>query len=114
MATAIRETVEETAVVVSRHNLLGELDDLSPVSPHLPPIVVRPFVFALGAKPEVQGSDEVAMYLWVPIGELDGALVEESVEVRSGTLSVSGYRVGPHFVWGMTERILSPLLASLR
>src|ERR1700741_4973269 len=43
--TAIRETWEETGVDLERHGrILGTLDDIRPRSPHLPPLVIRPFV----------------------------------------------------------------------
>src|SRR5262245_58169717 len=44
-ATAIRETREETGIDLGRvGRILGTLDDLSPRTPYLPPIVIRPFV----------------------------------------------------------------------
>ena len=110
MGTAVRETAEETSVALAPGDLVGELDDLSPVSPHLPPLVVRPFVFALPAVPAVRLSPEVAEYLWVSPRHLIDQLREESVTVRDRTLLVRGYRAGPHFIWGMTERIVTPFL----
>jgi 8-oxo-dGTP pyrophosphatase MutT (NUDIX family) len=109
-ATAIRETAEETAVTLSPRDSVGELDDLSPVSPHLPPIIVRPFVFALPMVPAVRLSPEVALYVWVPRLQLIDRLREERVTIRDRTLVVPGYRIGPHFIWGMTERIVTPFL----
>jgi 8-oxo-dGTP pyrophosphatase MutT (NUDIX family) len=109
-ATAIRETAEETAVTLSPRDSVGELDDLSPVSPHLPPIIVRPFVFALPMVPPVRLSPEVALYVWVPRLQLIDRLREERVTIRDRTLVVPGYRIGPHFIWGMTERIVTPFL----
>jgi 8-oxo-dGTP pyrophosphatase MutT (NUDIX family) len=110
LVTAMRETAEETSIALTPGDLLGELDDLSPVSPHLPPLVVRPFVFALGAVPTIRPSPEVAEYLWVSRRYLIDQLREEQVTVRDRTLVVPGYRTGPHFVWGMTERIVTPFL----
>src|SRR3954471_20072145 len=44
-ATAVRETLEETGIDIDRDGrLLGHLDDLSPRSPFLPPLVIRPYV----------------------------------------------------------------------
>jgi len=110
LATAIRETDEETAIVLSTETSVGDLDDLSPVSPHLPPLVVRPFVFALPATPTVRLSAEVADHLWVPLPHLIDHLETERVTIRDRALEVPGYRVGPHFIWGMTERIVTPFL----
>lgn len=114
LTTAIRETVEETGIQLERQHVIGELDDLSPVSPHLPPIVVRPFVFTLPAIPEIRLSDEVAESLWVPRRQLLDRRTEERVIARDMSLVMPGYRVGRHFIWGMTERIVTPFLQLTR
>ena len=109
-ATAIRETLEEVGVTLSPESLLGQLDDLSPVSPHLPPIVVRPFVFALPARPPILPSAEVALHVWVGRDALIAASTTEVLTLLGEARSVRGYRVGPHFIWGMTERIVLSFL----
>ena len=58
-ATAVRETREETGVDLSAAERLGVLDDLYPRTPTLPPVVVRPFVFALSTRAGLVPSDEV-------------------------------------------------------
>ena len=108
--TATRETREETGIVVPPDRLVGELDDLSPQTPHLPPIVVRPYVFALPDRPRPLPNAEVALALWVPLHTFSAARVRESIEVRGHPLTVEGFRFGPHLVWGMTERIVASLL----
>ncbi|MCK4771755.1 MAG: CoA pyrophosphatase [Candidatus Latescibacteria bacterium] len=105
--TAIRETLEETAVDLTRGELLGELDDLSTSSLFLPPMMVRPFVFGLEQKQPVTPSEEVALHFWVPLAGLLEARVTEDIKVRGFSLTVQGYRFGSHLVWGMTERILT-------
>lgn len=113
LATARRETREETGIDLEAGRLLGELDDLSPSTPHLPPILVRPFVFGIHDPPAVSASEEVDLHLWIPSKRLASARVTEEIEVRGMPLVVSGYRIGPHLVWGMTERILTPFLRLL-
>jgi 8-oxo-dGTP pyrophosphatase MutT (NUDIX family) len=110
LATALRETHEETGVSLPPESRLGQLDDLSPVSRHIPQLVVRPYVFYLPTRPEVIPSDEVALHLWVGCDVLLAHRSEESLVIRGESWRVAGYRVGPHFIWGMTERILSPFL----
>lgn len=113
LATAIRETAEETGIALDGEQLVGELDDLSPVSPHLPPLVVRPFVFGLPDRPAVRLSAEATLHLWVPLATLAQRRAEETVVVAGGRqLTVPGFRIGPHFVWGMTERIIAPLVSA--
>lgn len=114
LTTAIRETDEETGVRLLPGSRVGQLDDLSPVSRHLPQLVVRPYVFYLPTKPAVTPSDEVALHLWVSCDALVAHRSEETLIIRGEPWRVPGYRVGPHFLWGMTERILSPFLELVR
>lgn len=110
LVTALRETNEETGIDLTAEAVLGGLDDLSPVTPHLPPIVVRPFVFALARRPVIVPSQEVALHLWVPLEQLASSRVTAPVQVRGQHLTVPGYQIGPHLIWGMTERIVAPFL----
>ncbi len=55
-------------------------------------------------------SDEVALHLWVPLVRLPASRALEEIVIREFRLTASGYRLGPHFVWGMTERIVTPFL----
>ena len=115
--TAVRETWEETGVDLAREGrVLGALDDISPRTPVLPPIIVRPFVAV--AKPEVEivQSSEVADAFWVPLE----ALRERAswgtglVTVRGhGEREVSVFRHGDYTVWGLTERVLRQFLEYL-
>lgn len=111
LATVARETWEEVGVRVSRDELLGELDDLEPRTRTLPPVVVRPFVFGLAAKPAVHPSPEVAECMWVSLDELASGHTRTQILIPSRPGEpFPGYRVGAHVVWGMTERIISPFI----
>ena len=112
LVTAIRETREETGIDLLGAERLGVLDDLYPRTPTLPPVLVRPFVFALTALPAIVPSAEVAHAFWVPLDRL----VEPGVR-REVTLQVAGvervfpaYDLGDEVIWGMTERIITPFL----
>jgi 8-oxo-dGTP pyrophosphatase MutT (NUDIX family) len=112
--TAVRETLEETGVDVARDGrLLGHLDDLSPRTPALPPIVIRPYVALVRAGVEIVPSREVAAAFWVPISALRErtAWGTDRVFVRGSTLEVSVFKHGEYTVWGLTERVLRQFLA---
>jgi 8-oxo-dGTP pyrophosphatase MutT (NUDIX family) len=114
--TAVRETGEEISLDVRRHGLaLGTLDDLSPRTPTLPPIIVRPYVFVVEPDVEVAPSSEVQAAFWVSLAQLrDPALrAEATVVVRGVERRVTSFRFGDYTVWGMTERILLSLLEML-
>jgi 8-oxo-dGTP pyrophosphatase MutT (NUDIX family) len=112
--TAVRETWEETGVDVAREGrLLGHLDDISPRTPYLPPIVIRPYVALVRAGVEIVPSAEVADAFWVPISALRtvDAWRTGTVIVRGKETRVSVFQHGEHTVWGLTERVLRQLLA---
>lgn len=116
LQTAIRETLEEVGIDLTPAELVGALDDVAPRSPHLPPLMVRPFVFFLPRRPEVIPNAEVAAHHWV---ELDALLHPDSyrpvtIQLGAAARDFPAYHVSPIPVWGMTERILAPLVALLR
>jgi 8-oxo-dGTP pyrophosphatase MutT (NUDIX family) len=114
--TAIRETREEVGVGLSRAELIGSLDDVAPRSPVLPPIAVRPFVFVLRSEPVLALDAEIAAAGWVSLARLLDPAVYRTVEVeiRGGRRLTPAYVTDAGIVWGMTERILTPLLDRLR
>ena len=114
--TAVRETWEETGVDVSVDGrLLGHLDELSPVSPHLPPMVIRPYVALVRPDVRITPSREVADAFWVPLSDLRTADAwgTGTVMVRGGERTVSVFRHGEYIVWGLTERVLRQFLQYL-
>lgn len=115
-ATARRETLEEVGVDLASAVLCGVLDDLEPRTPVLPPIVVRPFVFSTPSAARLTLNHEVAAAWWVPLEDFWRPGVYGPVEYRRyGTLvRAAGYHLEMGVLWGMTERILTPLLELLR
>ena len=113
LATAMRETREEVGVDLTRVERLGQLNDMNPRTPTLPPIYVRPFVFALATLPVLTTSvEEVQRAFWVPLARF----AEPGVR-RDFTLTVAGvertfpaYALGDDVIWGMTERIITPFI----
>jgi 8-oxo-dGTP pyrophosphatase MutT (NUDIX family) len=112
-ATAFRETLEETGIDLVRvGRVLGTLDDLSPRTPVLPPIVIRPFVVAVPPIVEIVQRREVAAAFWVPLSALrqTAAWAMGTVQVRGEPREVSTFTHGEYLVWGLTERVLRQLL----
>ncbi len=115
LATAIRETREEVGVDLHDAALLGTLDDLQPRTPTLPPVVVRPFVFAVPARPELATDEEVQRAFWVPLRRLADPDVrrEATLTIRGVPRTFPAYDLGGDLIWGMTERILTPFVEML-
>ena len=112
LATAIRETREETGLVLEPAWHVATLDDLAPRSSLLPPILVRPFVFRLEVEQVPGLSDEVAHARWVELDFLmqSGVFRPTPISVHGAELTVEGYHLPEGFLWGMTERIVTPIL----
>jgi 8-oxo-dGTP pyrophosphatase MutT (NUDIX family) len=114
--TAVRETWEETGIDVARDGeILGTLDDVSPRTPVLPPIVVRPYVGVVRSDVRVVASPEVAEAFWVPLPAL-----RERAAWGTGLIRVQGreearptFQHGGYTVWGLTERVLRQFLERL-
>jgi len=115
-ATARRETLEEVGVDLTGVPVVAVLDDLAPRTPVLPPIVVRPFVFSIPGAAALTPNVEVAGAWWVPLETLLAPDLLRPMEYeRYGTLvRGTGYHLDIGLLWGMTERILTPVLDLLR
>lgn len=114
--TAMRETWEETGIELARiGRMLGALDDLSPRTPVLPPILIRPFVVAVPPTVELVQSPEVAAAFWVPLSEIraEARWGTGIVSVRGADRTVPTFTHGEYMVWGLTERVLKQLLDRL-
>jgi 8-oxo-dGTP pyrophosphatase MutT (NUDIX family) len=109
--TAIRETWEETGIDLARDGrILGTLDDISPRTPTLPPLVIRPFVAAVKPEITITASLEVAESFWVPLSAIreSTAWGKAMVRIRGiGEREESVFRHGEHTVWGLTHRALT-------
>ena len=115
--TAIRETREETGIDLAREGMLiGTLDDLRPIRVNLPAIMVRPYVALLDRREPLVLSNEVALSFWLPFAELERteSWHEDLVSARGIQINALVFKHEGHVVWGMTERILTQLLALLR
>jgi 8-oxo-dGTP pyrophosphatase MutT (NUDIX family) len=113
--TARRETEEEVGVPLARvSTLLGVLDDVAPMTPRLPPIVITPFVFAVPAATVAHpDAREVQAALWVPLDALreTSAFAEITVTVATGDeMTVPSFVIGDYAIWGLTYRILQQFL----
>ena len=116
--TAIRETWEETGIDLSRDGrILGTLDDITPRTPSLPPIVIRPFVAVVKPDVSLVESPEVAEAFWVPM-----AAIRETSSWGRGLVPIRGvgdrevevFRHGTYTVWGLTHRALSQFIEVMR
>ena len=111
--TAIRELSEETGLELGRRHILGRLDELHPVSRHIPRIAITPFVAWRASVPEVERTVEIDGHFWAPISELRAptrrgslAFERDGEELTFPTIEYAG-----HAGWGLTYSIVNNFLA---
>jgi 8-oxo-dGTP pyrophosphatase MutT (NUDIX family) len=109
--TAIRETHEEVGIDLATLDGVRRLGALPPVLPrHNPvPITVQPVAWAvpLGIEPRAS-EDEVAAAMWVRVASLLDPAAATEFELAGRRFP--GIAIGEHVLWGMTLRLLAPLL----
>ena len=113
--TAIRETMEETALDLGQNaQHLGQLKALEPNSVRLPKLTITPFVFGVGRHAQASvASPEIDQVFWVSLDELRGRDSESYVEIPmpdGHEQEFPCYLVEDEPVWGLTYRIISQLL----
>lgn len=115
LSTAIRETQEETGIVLSESACLGVLSPVRARSSAARPLMwVTPFVFYLPEVPRVLADPlEVADILLIPLVELARYESRSEVSVRRGQemYRFPSLLLGGRHVWGMTYQMLTELLS---
>ncbi|MEP7326611.1 MAG: CoA pyrophosphatase, partial [Gemmatimonadota bacterium] len=112
LATAIRETREEVGLVLDPIQLLGQLDDVAPLTRIRPSIFARPFVFAADGNPLLTPNSEVSGAFWLPLTRLQDPATYRDVdlEIAGVRRTVPAYQSEAGTIWGMTERVITSVL----
>jgi 8-oxo-dGTP pyrophosphatase MutT (NUDIX family) len=118
MHTALREAAEEVGITIERGaSLVGGLDEVSPRTPRLPPLIIAPFVFAVPADTTpVIDTREVEAAIWVPLSALrdESAVSEILITLEGGSLAFPSLKYRDYVIWGLTHRILVQFLELTR
>lgn len=107
MATACRETREETGIDLTQCTAIGSLDALH--STVRPAMCIQPFIFSCMEPPEVTLNEELMAHYWIPLEELD----RSRGKTRIGPGEYPAYLVEGEAVWGLTYRMLENLFSIL-
>jgi 8-oxo-dGTP pyrophosphatase MutT (NUDIX family) len=110
LATALRETREETGIRVPHGYVLGDLDEVRPSSRRRFSIVIAPFVARVPADVAVVPEpSEVEAAVWVPLTHLasDAAVDEVLIELDEESFSFPALSYQDYVIWGLTHRILT-------
>ena len=109
--TALRETMEEIGIVVSRSDVVGELP---PVKVPVSKFEIFPVVaFVEGVGDFVRSESEVKRVLEVDLEELEASFSIRRVIVAGKQYDVPSYICGSSVVWGASAMILAELYAAV-
>jgi len=115
LETAMRETLEETGVVLGTNgHHLGRLSRLDPASRRLPQLSVTPHVFGVsGHTAAFVASREVHTVYWVPMAALQDPSSFGTYRHRGDGLTrdFPSFHVEGQVVWGLTYRVLEEFLS---
>ena len=116
-AAAVRETREEVGLdLETGGTLLGRLSDVAAVGRGRPlSLVVEPFVFSIGDRPELEPNHEVAEVVWVPLEFLLDRSNRSTIPWQHGevTVNLPCYRYNGHVIWGLTFGMVDELVTLL-
>jgi 8-oxo-dGTP pyrophosphatase MutT (NUDIX family) len=113
LTTAIRETLEETAIDLARDGtLLGRLDEVRAMARGRPvDLAISPFVFRLRQPAEGAPNHEVVSLHWLPLSTLLDSSSRSTVDyvLEEAHLTLPCLRVGGLVIWGLTYRMFDNL-----
>lgn len=117
LATALRETREETGLVVDPAAVLGELEEVRPGSRRRFSIMVSPWVAVVDPGATITPAPaEVETALWVPLPHLasEEAVDELLIELEGESRAFPALSYQEYVIWGLTHRILEDFLGLAR
>jgi 8-oxo-dGTP pyrophosphatase MutT (NUDIX family) len=113
LATAIRETAEETGIDLERDaELLGRLDEIQAMARGRPvDLTIVPFVFHLLRPTETRPNHEVVSLHWLPLKDLLNPECRFTMTLprEHGMLEVPCLRLDDLVIWGLTYRMFDDL-----
>jgi len=113
LRTALRETREETGILVPDAAVFGRLDEVRPRTRRLVPIIIAPFLAMVPAETEGTPSPrEVDALIWVPVPALgsEEAVSEVVIDLERESRAFPSLTYNDHVIWGLTHRILTQFL----
>ena len=115
LETALRELREETGLGLAREEVVGRLDELRPVSQHIPRIAITPFVAWRAQLSGVRRNAEIERHFWMPLSALrEPGRRSTLVLRRSGDeMTFPTIEYAGHTVWGLTYSIVQNFLTLL-
>jgi 8-oxo-dGTP pyrophosphatase MutT (NUDIX family) len=110
LVTALRETHEETGILVPTGAVLGALEQLRPSFRRRFSLLIAPYVAIVPPTTmAVPAPAEVETALWVPLPHLasESAVDEILIELEEGSTAFPALSYQDYVIWGLTHRIIT-------
>ena len=108
--TAIRETREETGIIVNRVEIIGHL---KPVTTLNSGFTILPFVCILNEIKELTPNSEVDEFLEIPLMSFLQTLARDLVPEHNSIQEMYTFTFEKHLIWGASARMLKQITTKL-
>ena len=109
--TAIRETFEETGIIVKREDVIGQL---KPVTTLNSGFTILPFICVLDKVKNLTPNSEVDEFLEIPLMPFLQTLAEDSDPEHNSIQEMYVFRFKNHIIWGASARMLKQITTKLK
>jgi 8-oxo-dGTP pyrophosphatase MutT (NUDIX family) len=109
--TAIRETLEETGIIVKREDVIGQL---KPVTTLNSGFTILPFVCVLDEVRKLAPNSEVDEFLEIPLISFLETLEDDSDPKHNSIQEMYAFRFEKHLIWGASARMLKQITIRLK
>ena len=109
--TAIRETLEETGIIVKRGDVIGQL---KPVTTLNSGFTILPFVCILNEVKNLTPNSEVDEFLEIPLMSFLETLKDDSDPEHNSIQEMYAFRFEKHLIWGASARMLKQITTKLK
>ena len=109
--TAIRETFEETGIIVKREDVIGQL---KPVTTLNSGFTILPFICVLDKVKNLTPNSEVDEFLEIPLMPFLQTLADDSDSEHNSIQEMHTFTFEKHLIWGASARMLKQIIIKLK
>ena len=109
--TAIRETLEETGIIVRREEIIGQL---KPVTTLNTGFTILPFICILDEIKNLTPNSEVDEFLEIPLMSFLETLTDDTNPEHNSIQEMCTFSFEKNLIWGASARMLKQITTKLR
>jgi 8-oxo-dGTP pyrophosphatase MutT (NUDIX family) len=109
--TAIRETLEETGIIVKREEVIGQLE---PVTTLNSGFTILPFICILNEIKKLTPNSEVDEFLEIPLISFLETLEDDLDPKHRSIQEMYAFRFDKNLIWGASARMLKQITTKLK